>query len=79
VFVNAAAKPQSCSPQLFPKAALQSCYQKPQKLPKTALTGSGSKHSVCGRRRAQQAGSLAEVRVRKSSETIAQKLGKQGQ
>ena len=30
VFVNAAAMPQSCSPQLFPKAALQSCYRKPR-------------------------------------------------
>ena len=30
LFVNAAARPQSCSPQLFPKAALQSCYRKPR-------------------------------------------------
>ena len=30
LFVNAAAKPQSSSPQLFPKAALQSCYRKPR-------------------------------------------------
>ena len=30
LFVNAAAKPQSCSPQLLPKAALQSCYRKPR-------------------------------------------------
>ena len=36
--VNAAAKPQSCSPQLLPKAALQSCYQNvPKKLPKTPM------------------------------------------
>ena len=26
LFVNAAAKPQNCSPQLLPKVALQSCY-----------------------------------------------------
>ena len=29
LFVNAAAKPQSCSPQVLPKVVLQSCYRKP--------------------------------------------------
>ena len=77
LFVNAAARPQSCSPQLFPKAATES--RVPKKFPKTTRTGKGSKHSVCDRRPVQQAGSLAEVRVRKRTETIAQKLGKQGQ
>jgi len=30
LFLNAIAKPQSCSPRLFPKATLQSCYRKPR-------------------------------------------------
>ena len=30
LFINAPTKPQSCSPQLLPKAALQSCYRKPR-------------------------------------------------
>jgi len=69
--------PHSCSPKLLFKVATES--RVPKKLPKTARAGKGSKHSVCGRRPVQQAGSLAEVRVRKRTETIAQKLGKQGQ
>ena len=81
LFFNAAAKPQSCSPQLLPKAVLQSCYRKPR--PKEALQNSAHRlrkqAQLCGRRRAQQPAILAEVRVRKSTETIAQKLGKQGQ
>ena len=38
LFVNATAKPQSCSPQLLPKAALQSDYRKPH--PKEARQNS---------------------------------------
>ena len=50
LFVNAAAKPQSCSPQLFPKAVLQSCYRKPR--PKEAPQNSAHrlrKQSQCVR------------------------------
>ena len=65
--------PQSCSPKLLPKAASQRSSPKQRAHAKEAST-----LCVCGRKRVQQAGSPAEVRVRKSTGTIAQ-LGKQGQ
>ena len=56
--------PHNYSPKLLSKIATES--RVPKQLPKTAR-----KHSVCGRRRMQLVGSLAEVRFRKSTETIA--------
>ena len=66
LFVNAAAKPQNCSPQLFTKIVLpQSCYRKwrPKAVPQN--NAYRLKHNVCGRRRAQQADNFAEARIKK--------------
>jgi hypothetical protein len=80
LFVNAAAKPQNCSPQLFAKIVLpQSCYRKwrPKAVPQN--NAYRLKHNVCGRRRAQQAGNFAEARIKKNTEKITERLGRQGQ
>ena len=45
LFVNATAQPKSCSPQLLPKAALQSCYRKPR--PKEAPQNSKAAARSC--------------------------------
>ena len=81
LFVNAAAKPQSCSPQLFPKVVFQSYCRKlsAKKFFQTAHTSYGSRHSEGNRRWTQEAGNLAEVHLRKNTKIITHKLGEQRQ